>query len=54
MSYKTIIINGIEYEQFPAIDNETDCQNCFLRDTKYCIGNYICIEEDCYFVPKEL
>lgn len=54
MSYKTIIINGIEYEQFPAIDDETDCRYCFLRNTEYCGYKDICIKEDCYFIPKEL
>lgn len=54
MSYKTIIINGIEYEQFPAIDDKIDCQRCFLRNRKECDDIFVCIEENCYFVPKEL
>lgn len=54
MNYKTIIINGVEYEMYPHIDDKEDCNRCYLAETKYCKETYVCIEEDCYFIPKEL
>ena len=54
MNYKTIIINGIEYEMHPHINDDEDCKLCCLRGTKNCPDLFICVDEDCYFISKEL
>ena len=54
MKYKTIIINGVEYEMHPHINDYEDCNHCYFDKTEYCEETYVCIEEDCYFIPKEL
>lgn len=52
MNYKTIIINGVEYEMRPD-KPDFSCKGCFFYEKIEC--DYVpCIKENCYFIPKEL
>lgn len=52
MNYKTIIINGVEYEMRPY-EPDFGCNACYFYEKIEC-NNAPCIKEDCYFIPKEL
>lgn len=54
MSSKIIVINDIEYEPQPSVCYFVfDCKCCWFYNKDEC-DDVPCIEEKCFYIPKEL